>query len=129
MQGKAVLTNCPMSARKARLVVNNIRGLEVNRALSVLKYTNKESALFLQKLLLTAVNNWEQVPGNSTSADQAGLFIKEAFADEGPMLKRFRPAPHGRAHRIRKRRTHLTIIVENKTETSKNELTTENSIA
>jgi len=77
MEGKAILKNCPMSPRKMRLVVNNIRGLDVNKALSVLKYTNKESATWLEKLVLTAVNNWEQNPAvNGASAEDAGLVIK-----------------------------------------------------
>ena len=123
MEGKAVLKNCPMSARKMRLVVNNIRGLEVNQALNVLKYTNKEASVWLHKLLKNAVNNWEQNPENAGASSDQGLIVKEAYANEGGMLKRFRPAPHGRAHRIRKRKTHVTLVVasntqQNSTETS-----------
>jgi large subunit ribosomal protein L22 len=112
MEAVAKLRNCPMSARKMRLVVDNIRGKNVDQALNILKFTNKEAAIFLEKLVLSAINNWEQK--NEASADDARLFVKTAFVDEGSMIKRFRPAPQGRAHRIRKRRNHITIIVDNK---------------
>jgi large subunit ribosomal protein L22 len=113
MEAVARLRNCPMSARKMRLVVDNIRGKSVEDALNILKYTNKEAAVWLEKLVLSAISNWEQ-KSEGYSADEHGLFIKRAFVDGGPMLKRFRPAPHGRANRIRKRMNHVTIVVENK---------------
>jgi len=114
MEAVAKLRNCPMSARKMRLVVDNIRGKSVEDALNLLKYTNKEAAVWLEKLVMSAVSNWE---GKSEAgAEDSGLFIKTAFVDQGSVLKRFRPAPHGRAHRIRKRMNHVTLIVENKIE-------------
>jgi large subunit ribosomal protein L22 len=101
-----------MSPRKMRLVVDNIRGKKVTDALSILKYTNKESAVWLEKLLLSAINNWEQ------KADQSGddfeLYIKIAHVDPGGIIYRFLPAPQGRAYRVRKRRNHVTLIVANK---------------
>lgn len=102
-----------MSARKMRLVVDNIRGKNVDEALDVLRFTKKEAATWLEKVVLSAIANWEYKNGEVLSADDYGLIIKTAFVDEGTMLKRFRPAPHGRAHRIRKRTNHVTIVVEN----------------
>lgn len=113
MEAVAKLRNCPMSARKMRLVVDNIRGKNVDEALDILRFTKKEAAEWLEKLLLSAIANWEYKLGGTENADDYDLFIKTAFVDEGTMLKRFRPAPHGRAHRIRKRTNHVTIVVEN----------------
>ena len=103
-----------MSARKMRLVVDNIRGKNVDEALDILRFTKKEAATWLEKLVLSAIANWEYKLDGAESADDFDLYIKTAFCDEGTMLKRFRPAPHGRAHRIRKRTNHVTIIVENR---------------
>lgn len=103
-----------MSARKMRLVVDNIRGRNVLDALDILRFTKKEAAVWLEKLVLSAIANWEHKQGGSENADDYDLVVKTAFVDEGTMLKRFRPAPHGRAHRIRKRTNHVTIIVENR---------------
>lgn len=114
MEAVAKLKNCPMSARKMRLVVDNIRGKNVDEALNVLRYTKKEASDWLEKVVLAAIANWENKNGLTASADEHDLFIKTAFVDEGRVLKRFRPAPHGRAHRIRKRTNHVTIIVENR---------------
>ncbi len=114
MEAVAKLKNCPMSARKMRMVVNNIRGKDVETALNILRYTKREGGVWLEKLLLSAIANWENKLGNVESADDYGLVVKTAFVDEGTMLKRFRPAPHGRAHRIRKRTNHVTLVVENK---------------
>lgn len=102
-----------MSARKMRLVVDNIRGKDVDEALSILRFTKKEAAVWLEKLVLSAIANWEDKLGGAQNADDFELYIKTAFVDQGPMLKRFRPAPHGRAHRIRKHSNHVTIVVEN----------------
>ena len=102
-----------MSARKMRLVVDNIRGKDVDEALSILRFTKKEAAVWLEKLVLSAIANWEDKLGGAQNADDYELYIKTAFVDQGPMLKRFRPAPHGRAHRIRKHSNHVTIVVEN----------------
>ena len=114
MEAVAKLKNCPMSARKMRMVVNNIRGKDVETALNILRYTKREGGVWLEKLLLSAIANWENKLGNVENADDYNLVIKTAFVDEGTMLKRFRPAPHGRAHRIRKRTNHVTLVVENR---------------
>ncbi|NNE29598.1 MAG: 50S ribosomal protein L22, partial [Saprospiraceae bacterium] len=113
MEAVAKITRCPMSVRKMRLVVDLIRGKGVEEALNVLRYTNKEAAVWLEKLVLAAVANWEYKTGMTESADDYDLIISRAFADQGPMLKRFRPAPQGRAHRIRKHSTHVTLVVDN----------------
>ncbi|MBT8220815.1 MAG: 50S ribosomal protein L22 [Bacteroidia bacterium] len=113
MKAVAKLRNIPMSARKMRLVVNNIRGKDVDDALDILKFTNKESSIWLEKLLLSAISNWENKLNMAYNADDYGLVISKALVDEGSALKRFRPAPQGRAHRIRKRQNHVTLIVEN----------------
>ncbi len=114
MEAVAKLKNVPMSARKMRLVVDNIRGKRVTDALDILRYTKKEASEWLEKLVVSAIANWEYKLNGRESADDYELVIKTAFVDEAGMLKRFRPAPHGRAHRIRKRSNHVTIIVENK---------------
>jgi len=113
MEAVAKLRNCPMSARKMRIVVDNIRGKSVDEALNILKFTKKEAATWLEKVVIAAVANWENKSDMTYSAADYDLKVKTAFVDEGTMLKRFRPAPHGRAHRIRKRQNHVTIIVEN----------------
>ena len=116
MEAVAKLKNCPMSARKMRIVVDNIRGKSVNEALNILKFTKKEAATWLEKVVVAAIHNWENKVDMAYSADDYDLRIKTAFVNEGTMLKRFRPAPHGRAHRIRKRQNHVTIVVENAVE-------------
>lgn len=103
-----------MSARKMRLVVDNIRGKDIDEALSILRFTKKEAASWLEKLLMSAIANWEYKLGGLENAEDYDLYVKTIFSDEGAMLKRFRPAPHGRAHRIRKRTNHVTLIVENR---------------
>lgn len=103
-----------MSVRKMRLVVDLIRGKDINEALNILAYTKKEAATVLEKLLLSAIANWEYKNDGVLSADDYDLFIKEVFADQGTMLKRFRPAPQGRAHRIRKHQCHVTLVLENR---------------
>lgn len=114
MEAVAKLKNCPMSARKMRLVMDNIRGKNVNQALDILRFTKRESASWLEKVLVSAIANWENKLDGAENADDFELYIKTALVDEGAFLKRFRPAPHGRAHRIRKRTCHATIIVENR---------------
>jgi large subunit ribosomal protein L22 len=114
MEAVATLKNCPLSARKMRLVVDNIRGKNVADALNVLRFTRNEAAVWLEKVLLSAVSNWENKTGMPGSADEFDLFVKTAFSNEAGMLKRFRPAPHGRAHRIRKRSNHVTLVVSNR---------------
>ncbi|MFN7119820.1 MAG: 50S ribosomal protein L22 [Saprospiraceae bacterium] len=114
MEAVAKLKNCPISARKMRLVVDNIRGKRVADALDILRYSKRESTVWLEKLVRSAIANWENKLDNAESADDYDLFIKTAFSNEAGMLKRVRPAPHGRAHRIRKRSNHVTIIVANR---------------
>lgn len=106
----AKLNNCPTSPRKMRLVADLVRGQKVERALNILRFSQKEASRKLEKLLLSAINNWEQKnsEGNMT---EAGLFVKEIRVDGGVMLKRLRTAPQGRAHRIRKRSNHVTIVL------------------
>ncbi|MFO7868487.1 MAG: 50S ribosomal protein L22 [Bacteroidales bacterium] len=107
----AILRNCPTSPRKMRLVADMIRGMEVNHALDVLKYSPKEATRKIEKLVLSAVNNWQQKNENERLEDNR-LYIKEIFVNEGTMLKRIQPAPQGRAHRIRKRSNHVTVVVD-----------------
>jgi len=114
MQVVAKLKNNPTSPRKTRLVVDLIRGLEVEKAINILRFTKKESAPKIEKLLLSAINNWEQE--NKLNPEDYGLFVKEIWVDGGRMLKRFQPAPQGRAHRIRKRSNHITIVIDSKVE-------------
>ena len=98
-----------MSARKMRLVVDNIRGRKVVDALGILKYTNKEAAMWLEKLLLSAINNWEQKSEQDVGADDYDLYGKYAFVEQGDIIDRFLPAPQARAYRVRKRSNHATL--------------------
>lgn len=106
----AKLNNCPTSPRKMRLVADMVRGLDVQRAAALLQFSKKEASIRLEKLLKSAINNFEQKTGESW--ETADLFIKEIRVDGGRMLKRIQPAPQGRAHRIRKRSNHVTIILD-----------------
>ena len=106
----AKLTNCPTSPRKMRLVADLIRGVEVEKALQILKFNAKEASINLEKLLLSAIANW-QAKNEDASIEDANLFVKEIFVDSAGMLKRLRPAPQGRAHRIRKRSNHVTLVL------------------
>tara|TARA_B100001057_G_scaffold42525_2_gene38058 strand:+ start:8277 stop:8684 length:408 start_codon:yes stop_codon:yes gene_type:complete len=108
----ASLNNCPTSPRKMRLVADLVRGEKVDKALSILKFSQKQSSVRLEKLLLSAINNWQQKNPND-DIDKLDLYIKEIRVDGGRMLKRLRPAPQGRAHRIRKRSNHVTMILDN----------------
>ena len=114
MEAVAKLKSIPMSVRKMRQVVDNIRGKDIESALNILRFTKRESAEWLEKLLLSAIANWEYKQGGVESADDYDLFVKTIFADAGAQLKRFRPAPHGRAHRIRKHTCHVTVVLENR---------------
>ncbi|NND35146.1 MAG: 50S ribosomal protein L22 [Saprospiraceae bacterium] len=114
MEAVAKLRNCPMSARKMRLVAEIVRGKKVDDALNLLRYTKKEAAGWMEKVIVSAIANWEYKQNMAANADDHDLFIKTVLVDEAGMLKRFRPAPHGRAHRIRKRSNHVTLVVENK---------------
>ena len=106
----AKLLNIPSSPRKMRLVADMVRGVEVNRALGILKFSNKEAAARLEKLLRSAIANWEAK--NERKADAGELCVSMIRVDCAPMLKRLRPAPQGRGYRIRKRSNHVTVIVD-----------------
>ena len=106
----AKLNNCPTSPRKMRLVADLVRGEKVEHALNILKFNSKEASGRLEKLLLSAIANW-QSKNEEANIEEAELVVKEIRVDGGSMLKRLRPAPQGRAHRIRKRSNHVTIVV------------------
>ena len=106
----AKLNNCPTSPRKMRLVADLVRGESVEKALNILKFSQKEASNRLEKLLLSAIANW-QSKNEDADVESAELFVKEIRVDGGSMLKRLRPAPQGRAHRIRKRSNHVTLVV------------------
>ena len=108
----AKLRNVPTSPRKMRLVVDMVRGQEVFKALGILKFSNKEASNRVEKLLRSAIANWEQK--NDRKAEAGELYVKTIFVDAAPMLKRLRPAPQGRGYRIRKRSNHVTIYVDTK---------------
>jgi large subunit ribosomal protein L22 len=112
MEARAILRDIPTSPRKMRLVVDLIRGQKVNNALSILKFDSKIGSQYVEKLLLSAIANW-QSKHDEVKLEDADLFVKEVRVDGGRMLKRLRPAPQGRAHRIRKRSNHVTIVVAN----------------
>ena len=109
----AKLINCPTSPRKMRLVADIIRGLNVETALTELKFNPKEASRRLEKLLLSAISNWE-TKNEGKSIDQNNLFVSEIKVDGGRMLKRIQPAPQGRAHRIRKRSNHVTLVIDSR---------------
>ena len=113
----AKLNNCPTSPRKMRLVADLIRGEKAEKALTILRFSQKEASRRLEKLVLSAIANW-QSKNEDADIEAADLFIKEIRVDGGTMLKRLRPAPQGRAHRIRKRSNHVTVVVDslNKTQ-------------
>jgi large subunit ribosomal protein L22 len=106
----AKLNNCPTSPRKMRLVADLVRGEKVEKALNILKFSQKEASNRLEKLVLSAVANW-QAKNEEADIEEADLFVKEIRVDGGSMLKRLRPAPQGRAHRIRKRSNHVTVVI------------------
>ena len=109
-QAFAKLLNIPSSPRKMRLVADMVRGQEVFRALGILKFSNKEAAARVEKLLRSAIANWEAK--NERKAENGELYISTIFVDPAPMLKRLRPAPQGRVYRIRKRANHVTLFVD-----------------
>jgi large subunit ribosomal protein L22 len=114
MEAIAKLSNVPSSPRKMRFVIDLIRGKNVNIALSILKHESKHGAAKVEKLLLSAIANW-QAKNEDLRIEDADLYVKTVFVDSGRVLKRLRPAPQGRAHRIRKRSNHVTIIVDSRT--------------
>lgn len=106
----AKLNNCPTSPRKMRLVADLVRGVEVEKALAILRFNSKEASRRVEKLLLSAIANW-QAKNEDADIEEAALIVKEIRVDSGSMLKRLRPAPQGRAHRIRKRSNHVTLVL------------------
>jgi large subunit ribosomal protein L22 len=111
MEAVAKLKNIPSSPRKMRLVADMIRGSKVDKALALLKFDAKHASRDLEKLLLSAISNWEN-KNEDASVEDTELVIKTIFVDGGKMLKRLQPAPQGRAHRIRKRSNHVTLVVD-----------------
>ena len=109
----AKLNGCPSSPRKMRYVVDMIRGMEVNRALGVLHFSKKAASENVEKLLRSAIANWEAK--NDRKAEDGELYVSRVFVDEGVTMKRMRPAPQGRGYRIRKRSNHVTLFVDAKT--------------
>jgi large subunit ribosomal protein L22 len=110
----AKLNNCPTSPRKMRLVADQVRGESIVKALAILKFSPKEASRRLEKLVLSAIANWQSKNENE-DIEKAALFISEIRVDGASMLKRLRPAPQGRAHRIRKRSNHVTVVLGSKT--------------
>ena len=108
----AKLKDCPSSPRKMRYVVDMVRGMEVNRALGVLRFSKKAAAQNVEKLLRSAIANWEIKNDRKVEGDE--LYISKIFVDEGVKMKRMRPAPQGRGYRIRKRSNHVTLFVDSK---------------
>jgi large subunit ribosomal protein L22 len=113
MEAVARLRNYPTSPRKMRLLADLIRGMEVENALNTLKFSTKDPSIPLEKLLVSAVANWK-VKNEGVDVADANLFVKTIFVDGGRVLKRMRPAPQGRAYRVRKRSNHITIIVDSR---------------
>ncbi|MEQ9439486.1 MAG: 50S ribosomal protein L22 [Cyclobacteriaceae bacterium] len=111
MEAIAKLNNEPTAPRKMRLVADMIRGRKVNDALNILKFESKSGAAKIEKLLLSAIANWQEL-NEDERLEEADLFIKEIRVDGGRILKRLRPAPQGRAHRVRKRSNHITLVVD-----------------
>ena len=109
----AKLNNCPTSPRKMRLLADLIRGLDADRALAELKLNPKEASGRMEKLLLSALANWE-TKNEGKRMDENNLYVSEVKVDSGRMLKRVQPAPQGRAHRIRKRSNHITLVVDSR---------------
>ena len=110
---QAVLHDVPTSPRKMRLVTDMIRGMAVNRALDVLKFSSKEASRRVEKLLLSAIANW-QAKNEGVRLEESNLYVQEVFVDSARMLKRLRPAPQGRGHRVRKRSNHVTVRLASK---------------
>ncbi len=111
MEAIAKLKNIPTSPRKMRLIADLIRGKRVNSALNDLKFDSRNSSRIIEKLLLSAVSNWQENNKND-KIEETDLFVKSIYVDSGKMIKRLRTAPQGRAHRIRKRSNHVTVILD-----------------
>lgn len=112
-QYQAILRNCPTSPRKMRLVTDLIRGKEVNRALDILKYSSQEASRRLEKLLLSAIANW-QSKNEGVRIEESNLYIKTVYVDGGRTMKRLQTAPQGRAYRLRKRSNHVTLVLDSR---------------
>jgi len=108
---RSSLRNVPTAPRKMRLVADMIRGQRVNSALNILRFETKHASNTLEKVLLTAISDWQQ-QNEEVKSEEADLYVSEVYVDSARMLKRLRPAPQGRAHRIRKRSHHVTIVVD-----------------
>ena len=126
MQAVAKLKNLPIAPRKVRLVADLIRGASATHGLAILKHASKKCAMHLEKLLLSAISNWEQ-SNEGIALESANLCIKEVWVDGAGMLKRLRPAPQGRAHRIRKRSSHVTLILDGSNQLAQTTSTTEDT--
>jgi large subunit ribosomal protein L22 len=127
MEAVAKLNNCPTSPRKMRLLADLIRGKRVEDAFNILVFNaKKENSLRLEKLLRSAIANWEQ-KNEGARVEESELFIKTIFVDGGAMVKRIQPAPQGRAHRIRKRSNHVTLVVDSKAAAKEVKETIENA--
>ncbi len=122
MEAIAKLNNVPTSPRKMRLVADLVRGEKVNKALNILKFEPKQGAARLEKLLLSAISNWQN-KNEDVNLEDADLFVKSITVDSGRVLKRLRPAPQGRAHRIRKRSNHVTMILDSAAPVEQKEVT------
>ena len=109
----AKLNDVPTSPRKMRLVADTVRGIEVNRAIDLLHFSKREASIKLEKLLRSAVANWEaKNPDQAKELDNGNVYVKTIMVDEGRTLKRIRPCPQGRAGRIRKRSNHVTVVLD-----------------
>ncbi|OKL39043.1 50S ribosomal protein L22 [Pontibacter flavimaris] len=115
MEAVAKLKNVPTSPRKMRMVADLVRGKSVSKALGILKFEANAGAAKVEKLVLSALSNWQQ-KNEDARIEDANLYIKTIFVDEGKMLKRLRPAPQGRGYRIRKRSNHVTLVIDSMTE-------------
>jgi len=120
----AVLRNCPTSPRKMRLVTDMIKGVEVNKALDMLKFSSKEASRKVEKLLLSAIANW-QTKNEEARLEESDLYVKEAYVDQSRTLKRIQPAPQGRAHRIKKRSNHVTVVIDSRNQVEEQEVVQE----
>ena len=123
---KASLKNIPTAPRKMRLVADMIRGERANVALNILRFDSKHASNNLEQLLLTAIADWQQA-NEDVALEDADLYVKEIFVDSGRILKRLRPAPQGRAHRIRKRSNHVTIVLDSHNQEATETTTTEDT--
>jgi large subunit ribosomal protein L22 len=120
----AVLRNCPTSPRKMRLVTDMIKGVEVNKALDMLKFNSKEASRKVEKLLRSAIANWE-AKNEGTRLEDVDLYVKTAYVDQSRTLKRIQPAPQGRAHKIKKRSNHVTVVIDTRNQVEENEVVLE----